>query len=198
MQNNTRNEREGGSEKSEVINKVYEIGFIFVSSIPQEKVAEQTESFKAVLTKNGADIIDQENPELMPLAYTMIKKIQGSNRRFDEGYFGWVKFELGPDAVASVKKALDADDNILRYLLMITPREKTYLGKRAPIYASANRDAGMIAPESVMQEPGDSKASAGEGKDATISIDTSESAAVSPVVSVEEMDKSIDEMVKGV
>jgi hypothetical protein len=34
------------------------------------------------------------------------------------------------DAIASFKQAFDADDEILRHLLITVPREATYLGKR--------------------------------------------------------------------
>jgi hypothetical protein len=49
---------------------------------------------KNVLSKKGASIIGEEAPELIPLSYTMIKKIGTTNHRFDQAFFGWVKFEL--------------------------------------------------------------------------------------------------------
>ncbi len=127
--------------------KVYEISYVLLSSIPQEKVADEVTALKAILAKSGATIVAEENPEMTPLAYTMVKKIHGSNHRFDEGYFGWVKFELPSNAIASVKKAFDTAESVLRYLLLITVKENTYLGKRAPAYESGNREQGMIAPE---------------------------------------------------
>src|SRR4051812_12592312 len=87
--------------------KVYEIGYLLVSSIPKEKVADVATKLKDVLTKKKAEIIAEEGPELIPLAYTMIKKIGTSNHRFDQAFFGWVKFELSASEIEEVKKTLD-------------------------------------------------------------------------------------------
>src|ERR1700679_2897316 len=164
--------------------KVYEIGYLFVSSIPKEKVAAETASFKGVLAKAGAVVIGSEDPELITLAYQMTKKMNGSYQRFDEAYFGWVKFELPTSAIESVKKSIDATENILRHLLVTTVKENTYLGKRAPTFSVAARDAGMIAPE-------------GAAPVADAAIEKAADSIVVSAATVEDMDKSIDAMVKG-
>ena len=153
--------------------KVYEVGFVLLSSIPQEKVAGEFDSLKGIVTKAGAEMIAEEAPELRALAYTMVKKIHGANVRFNEGYFGWVKFELPSNAIEGVKKSLDAVDNILRYLLITTVKENTYLGKKAPAAAFSEKEAGIITPEGVVAP---------------------EVVAAAPATT-EEMDKSIDAMV---
>lgn len=158
--------------------KVYEIGYLLVSSVPKEKVADVTASLMSVLSKKGAAIIAEEAPELISLAYTMIKKIGTANRRFDEGYFGWVKFELSTSDIEEVKKTFDLNENVLRSILMTTVKENTYLGKRAPAAPV------IVPPTEAIAE-------------------STESAGTAPVeekaasASVEDMDKSIDEMVKG-
>lgn len=173
MQDNSLDETTAGNVK------FYEIGYVLLSSIPKEKVAEQVAGLKEILIKAGADITTHGDPELTPLAYTMTKKIHGANHRFDEGYFGWIKFELAAGSIAGVKKALDANESILRYLLMMTVKENTYLGKRAPVYVAAtiSREASMIAPA--------------ETADPSISVTPPIAAA-----DIAEMDKSIDAMVK--
>ncbi len=167
--------------------KVYEVGYVLVSSIPQEKVAAEAASLKDAITKAGATIVAEENPELTQLAYTMVKKIHGANHRFTEGYFGWVKFEIATDAIDSVKKHFDTAESVLRYLLIITVKENTYLGKRAPAVAVVGREAGIIAPEKGAEGVADTAAAA-----------TIDAAGESIVVeaTAEEMDKGIDAMVK--
>ncbi len=140
MQSNTQDEKM----------KVYEIGFVLVSSIPQEKVAGEYDALKEIVTKAGGSMIAEEAPEMRQLAYTMVKKIHGANVRFDEGYFGWVKFELSASAIEGIKKSFDAIDNVLRYLLITTVRENTYLGKKAPAVAFGEKEAGIITPEGVV------------------------------------------------
>lgn len=151
---------------------VYEIGYLFISSVPKEKVAGAVTTLKEVLSKKKAEFIGEESPELIPLAYTMIKKIGTANHRFDEAYFGWIKFEMEAGDIEEVKKTLDLMPEMLRFLLITTVRENTYLGKKATVAE------GVLAPE------------------AAVSGDAVAPVEVKPA-SVEEMDKSIDEMVKG-
>jgi ribosomal protein S6 len=180
MQSNTHDEKV----------KVYEIGYLFVSSIPKEKVVSETAALNAMLAKAGATIIGHEDPELTTLAYDMVKKIHGANTTFSEAYFGWTKFELPASAIESVKKSIDGMEHILRHLLVTTVKENTYLGKRAPAFSLASRDAGMIAPEGSGIAHSESRTEPALEK------------AAAPVVvaatNVEDMDKSIDAMVKGV
>ena len=204
MQNNSLDEGSDAAVENVVVEdtaensagriKFYEVGYVLLSSIAKEKVVEEVLVIKDFLAKAGAKIVAHGEPELTPLAYVMTKKIHGANHRFDEGYFGWIKFELSAGAIAQVKKALDADESILRYLLMITVKENIYLGKRAPVYVAgaAGRDAGIIAPEAVTQTlaPTESVLEA-SAVPAGSSVAPSITAA-----SVEEIDKSIDAMVK--
>jgi len=105
------------------------------------------------------------------LAYTMIKKIGTSNHRFDQGYFGWFKFEVSRKDIESIKKTFEENPNMLRTLIITTIRENTYLGKKSPV-------ASILAREEVV----------------TIEVPAPD-VLIAPV-SVEEIDKSIDEMVK--
>jgi len=157
------------------VKKVYEIGYLLISSVPKEKVATVVTTLKDVLSKKGAEMIGEEAPELIQLAYTMIKKIGTSNQRFDEGYFGWVKFALSQKEIEDVKKSFESHPDMLRTLVITTVRENTYLGKKAPTAEI------VAAPEVVAEVPAEV-----QGTEPT------EEKAVT-----EDMDKSIDEMVKG-
>lgn len=113
--------------------QVYEIGYLLVSSIPEEKVESEVSKLKEILTKKDAEFIGEEAPELRTLAYTMIKKIGPTNHRFDKGYFGWFKFEVSKANIESIKKSFEENENMLRMLLISTIRENTYLGKKSPV-----------------------------------------------------------------
>lgn len=166
--------------------KVYEIGYLLVSSVPPEKVGDIVTSFKGTLSKKSAEIIAEEAPELISLAYTMIKKIGTVNHRFDQAYFGWIKFEVSAREIEEIKKTLEMHADTLRMLLMTTVRENTYLGKKlvgAPaLVNSLNQSEGItgdiVGTESLPIPGIDSK------------IDTKGPGGV------DEIDKSIDEMVK--
>lgn len=153
--------------------KVYEIGYVLVSSIPEEKVLGSVTNIKDLLDKKKAEIIGEETPTLINLAYSMTKKIGAINHKYNQGYFGWIKFAVSSDDIGDIKVSLDGNNDILRYLLINTVRENTYMGKRATSFVKEERDE-TVAPQ--------------EGKEVV--------ATPAPQASVEEMDKTIDEIVK--
>jgi ribosomal protein S6 len=116
--------------------KVYEIGYLIVPSIPEEKVAGQVSAIKDILNKHKAEVIADESAMLRPLAYTMIKKIGTANRRFDSAYFGWIKFEAAPVEVRLIEKEVKEVESILRLLLINTVREHTLLSSKLNLESS--------------------------------------------------------------
>ncbi len=160
--------------------QVYEIGYLLISSIPQEKVISEVTTLKEILSKKGAIFIAEEDPELKTLAYTMVKKIAGFNHKFDQGYFGWFKFELAKKEIEGIKKAFEENPHMLRMLIINTIKEPTYLGKKAVV-------ASIIKTEDVL----------GTEIQPELAIETKVTPPVVTPASIEEMDKSIDEMVKG-
>lgn len=164
---------------------VYEIGYLMVSSIPEEKLVDETATLKSLVEKNGGSIIAEEAPKRHDLAYSMSKKtVSGSYDNYDQAYFGWVKFEIEPGKVESVKNAFETQSSILRILLISTVRENTYLGKRASSIAADLAGDKDERSGSDRAEKNDT-----ENEDDSVSEQK-------PKPSVEEMDKSIDEMVK--
>lgn len=146
---------------------VYEIGYLIVSSVPDGDVPAEAEKVKNIIVENGGSVIADEAPHREHLSYTIRRKtVAGSYEKYDEAYFGWIKFEAASDKVEAAKKAVEALPAVLRMLLITTVRENTYLGKHAQILAA--KPAPIVA----------------EGKP------------IEPPASIEEMDKSIDEMVK--
>ena len=112
--------------------RVYEIGYIIASSVPTEKVAEEKGRITALLEKAKANILGGEEPELRPLAYVIKKKVGPINEKYSEGFFGWTKFEANPEEMEALKKGLDAIETLVRYLLITTTKENTYIGKKIP------------------------------------------------------------------
>lgn len=152
---------------------VYEIGYLIASSIPEDKVLGEAEAVKAIITGAGASIISEEAPHFQELAYSMrVKMVSGAYEKYDTAYFGWIKFELGSSKIEAIKKAVETKSSILRMLLITTVREETYLGKRAPILGAA----GYMNTENSTPDADEKKEKA--------------------PVSIEQMDKSIEEMIK--
>ncbi|MES2088034.1 MAG: 30S ribosomal protein S6 [Patescibacteria group bacterium] len=109
----------------QVENRVYELGFHVVSSIPEEKLPAEVTIIKDVLTNNGAVVISEDFPKLKNLAYQMTKVVGAKHLKFNTAYFGWVKFEINPESIDVVKKAMEKNDNIVRFLIVKTVREST-------------------------------------------------------------------------
>lgn len=111
-------------------NKVYEIGFLMSPAVRDEDLATRFDEFKASLTNLGAMFISEGTPEFIDLAYEMSKVIDNKRVRFNQGYFGWVKIEINPSQMVTLKELLDKNILLIRYLLIIAPRENTILGKK--------------------------------------------------------------------
>ncbi len=160
---------------------VYEVSYL-LAGVPEDAVAAEADGIKKIVTDNGGELIADEAPKLEKLAYTMRRKlVSGSYQKYDEAHFGWVKFEISSGKIEAVKKAIELLPNVLRMLVITTVRESTYLGKRAPAVAAA-----------FVRKPfGTSEAEA---------VPAAKKEVVKPAepATVEEMDKSIDEMVKEV
>lgn len=154
---------------------IYEIGYLIKSSVPEEKVVAESEFLKELIVKSGATIVSDEQPHRQNLAYTIREKtVTGNYANHDHAYFGWVKFEVGSDKIEVIKKAVESYASVLRMILISTVRENTYLGKRAVVIASEIEDKVLPVDESVTDKK------------------------VVPPASIEDMDKSIDAMVKEV
>ncbi len=163
---------------------VYEIGYLIAPSIPEEKVPAEADAVSKIIRDAGASTIAEEAPHRMKLAYEMRRKtVSGSYDKYDEAYFGWIKFEVGSESIETAKKAIEAHPSVLRMLLITTTRENTYLGKRAPAIAAE------IAGRKSAEASGDRQPPKGVGK-------TTEAKNEAAPASIEEMDKSIDAMVK--
>lgn len=106
---------------------VYEVSYLLLPTLSQEQVPGKVAGIKEALTSFGATLISDEDPVLIDLAYQMVKVVQTTRHKADEGYFGWVKFELEKSKINGVKKFLDEHHDVLRHLIIKTVKENTLL-----------------------------------------------------------------------
>ena len=78
----------------------------------------------------GGEFISEEMPRMMPLAYEMTKVISNVNNRFNDAYFGWIKFEMTTENILNLKAKLDLETNIIRFLITKTVHENTIAQKK--------------------------------------------------------------------
>lgn len=110
--------------------RVYELAYLFVPLLTEETVAASYGNLKALLEKHGATFITEEMPKMIELAYEMSRTIENKKTWFDNGYFGWVKFEIDPSEIALVEEVLKRDEQIIRYMVLKTVRENTLSSKK--------------------------------------------------------------------
>jgi ribosomal protein S6 len=147
--------------------KVYEAGFHIVPTMATEDVRAEFEAVKKMIQANGGELISEGEPQLRNLAYTLSKTVKAVKSNYDKAYFGWLKFETFPHQIGQIKKALDEMPTIIRHLIVITVRENTMVGK-----ADAAADMDETAADEIKEEA--------EG---------------TPSGTLEDLDKTIDELV---
>lgn len=128
----------GNDEKT-----VYELGFHIIPSLSEDEVSKEFAEIKAFIEKFGGEIISEGSPKAMQLAYIMAKKQEGKNAKFDSSFFGWVKFEAGPENAISLKEDMDLRKSILRFIIIKTVREDTSIGHR-PIIKRTEEESTQI------------------------------------------------------
>lgn len=116
-----------------VDSRVYEISFIFDNKLDEEAALAKSNAIKQSIATLGGSFISEEAPYMRELAYEMTRVVNNVNVRFNEGYFGWIKFELDGPSVKELEKGLKLDEQIIRYLIVKTVRENTVYTKRAPV-----------------------------------------------------------------
>ncbi len=101
----------------------YEFAFHVLPTVAEGEVASVVDAIKTHIAKNG-EIISEENPERVELAYPIVKSMEGKNRKFTSAYFGWVRFKLEADKLGALMDDLSIETRILRHLLIKLTREE--------------------------------------------------------------------------
>ena len=117
-------------EKKEAGGRVYELGYLLVPTIPEDEVGAMYGNLKELVATHAGVMISDDMPRMIPLAYEMLKVTQNIRSKFTNAYFGWLKFEMDAVQVGDMKKKLDLDPNVLRFLIIKTVRENTIAAKR--------------------------------------------------------------------
>jgi ribosomal protein S6 len=117
-------------EESDSLSSVYEVGYIMVPTIAEENLGAEVISLKDSLLEKGVVFVSEEYPKLMELAYEMVCSIANKKQKFSSGYFGWLKFECEAGQTKGIKKLLDSNEKLVRFLFIKTVRENTMSTKR--------------------------------------------------------------------
>lgn len=121
--------------------RVYEVGYLLLPYVQEADLEKESGRIKEAITAAGGTTFAEENPRLLALSYPMYKVFSNKKTKFENAYFGWVKFDGEPKGVLKLKKALDAEGNVLRYLIIKTVRENTLTRKPAAFVSKPIKSA---------------------------------------------------------
>jgi ribosomal protein S6 len=144
---------------------VYEVGFHVVPTVGDEGVAGVVDQVRSAL--GSAEIISEQFPQKIRLAYIVERAESGKRSKFDEAYFGSVKFAVDREEIPALEAALRSNKNVLRFLLIETVREEAGAVPRRAVFSSDRLEG-----QTIEKAPRQAEAAA--------------------EVSEEELDKSID------
>lgn len=147
---------------------IYELSYLLLPALNPIDAEAEAGKITSFVQSLGAEVVSSEAPSLIDLAYGMVKVVQTVRHKAHTGYFGWIKFALDKEEIEKVKKMCEASPIVLRYLIIKTVRENTFIaGKITFKKESLERDA----------------------------VEVEEDVVEAPVASSEEIDKSIDDLV---
>lgn len=152
---------------------VYELGYHLVPSLGEDDLALRVTELQKAITAQGGSVISEGQPQTCELSYTMRKLRGGVWDRYDSTFFGWVRFEVQPSAMANIKEALDTDEHLVRYLII----------KLDPV---------ALTPEPVREQKPQSTEVAVEPTELVKKQDEEEKGEVSE----EELDKQIEQLIQ--
>jgi ribosomal protein S6 len=132
----TENLQEDSSETG-----IYEVGYLILSTTPEDKVAGEVSNIKDIIEKRGGSFISEGRPELKQLAYQMDKRISGKYQKYDDAYFGWVKFEVAKDNIEEIKAEIELLQSLLRFIIINTVRENTLVSMQKAVIRKPSPDA---------------------------------------------------------
>ncbi len=112
---------------------VYEIGCLFVPIISDKDVLTEVSKIKSILEELDCNFLSGDGPDMKELAYSMKKMIDGEKHLFAKAYFVWLKFTADSDKLVDLKKDLDKNENILRYILIKTVKEDMLISSQKKI-----------------------------------------------------------------
>ncbi|HVY73160.1 MAG TPA: 30S ribosomal protein S6 [Candidatus Paceibacterota bacterium] len=148
---------------------VYEVGYHVVPTVGDEGVAGVVTQIKSAL--GPAEIISDSFPAKMRLAYTVERSTTGKREKYDDAYFGFIKFATDREAIPALEEMLRANKSVLRFLLIETTREDISAAPRRAVFTSDRLEGETISkPVSAPEEKGEvSEAELDKSIDALVS-----------------------------
>ena len=147
--------------------KIYEVGLHIVPTVPEDGLGARVTAIRDVIESAGGHVIADEYPKHMDLSYPITKIADNKRALHHSAYFGWLKFEVDPSSMKAIEETIKKDDYVLRFIIVKTVRENTMVPKK--VLQQKRGEEGVVKPEEKVEDK--------------------------PVLSAEELDKTIDDLV---
>ena len=115
----TEKEEEGVEQES----RLYEISYLLVPLLTSEQASQETETIKAFLMSQGAEVLHEGAPKTIKLAYRMDTVLLNKRSVYESAYFCWIKFSIRGSGIAEIKKFFSENTSIIRFLITKTIKE---------------------------------------------------------------------------
>jgi ribosomal protein S6 len=132
---------------SEKTTRLYELGFLLTPTIPEVEVSNKVENLKSLVVGLEGEVTKEMFPEYIDLAYTIEKTLGSKKSKYSQAYFGFIKFNIEPAKLDALKKVLDNDIEIIRYIIIKTSEANTISFKKPKM--EAKRELGLVDEEAI-------------------------------------------------
>jgi len=113
---------------------VYEVGFHVVPTVGDDGVGAIVEKIRTAIGES--EFIAEGFPQKMTLAYTIERASQGKREKYNEAYFGWIKFATAREHIPALEAALRNMKEVLRSLIIETVREDLTVRQTRAVFTS--------------------------------------------------------------
>lgn len=130
--------------------RLYELGYLLIPTISESDIQTHVDALSKTITNLGGTITATDIPEYIDLAYTMEQRIASKLSKWSQAYFGSIKFELSPTQMDALKKALDGNAAVIRYLLIKTDADNTTVFKKPMLAAKRATEEETLVDEAAI------------------------------------------------
>lgn len=131
---------------------VYEVGFHVVPTVAEADVAAVVDKIRKAL--GNAEIIAEGFPARMQLAYTIERSTQGKRDKYNESYFGWIKFAAPREEAVELAGVLRGTPEVLRQLIIETLREDIVARPTRAVFTSDRLEGQTLKRPTAAPEKG--------------------------------------------
>jgi len=120
--------------------KTYEINYLLIPLVAEEKLGEGADALRKIIEDNGGFIVGEERAKMQRLAYKI--------KKFETAYFGWFRFSAKPEAIAAVKNSFEKNEKVIRSLIIEAGKENLpQFSARKTAGAKRTEDVGSEEPK---------------------------------------------------